>query len=144
MRALQADLTALPTAIEELLRFTTPVMQFMRTATHDTEVGGQAIAAGDRLLMVYTSANRDERAFDNPDAIDIARSPNDHVAFGAGGPHFCLGASLARLEAKVMFEALLTRFHGLEVDGDPAMFPRVHSNLIDGFAHLPITWDRIS
>jgi cholest-4-en-3-one 26-monooxygenase len=144
MRKLQADLTQLPTAIEELLRFTTPVMQFMRTATQATEVGDQQIAAGDRLLMVYTSANRDERAFDKPDAIDIGRAPNDHVAFGAGGPHFCLGASLARLEAKVMFEALLTRFHGLAVDGDPATFPRVHSNLIDGFAHLPITWDRIS
>ncbi|MSW92862.1 MAG: cytochrome P450 [Actinobacteria bacterium] len=144
MYKLQGDLSLLPAAIEELLRFTTPVMQFMRTATHETEVAGQPIAAGDRLLMVYTSANRDERAFDAPDTIDIDRAPNDHVAFGAGGPHFCLGASLARLEAKVMFEALLTRFHGLAVDGDPATFPRVHSNLIDGFAHLPITWERIS
>lgn len=144
MHKLQGDLSMLPAAIEELLRFTTPVMQFMRTATHETEVAGQPIAAGDRLLMVYTSANRDERAFDAPDTIDIDRAPNDHVAFGAGGPHFCLGASLARLEAKVMFEALLTRFHGLAVDGDPATFPRVHSNLIDGFAHLPITWERIS
>jgi cytochrome P450 len=144
MAKLRADLTLLPVAIEELLRFTTPVMQFMRTATHDNEVGGQAISAGDRLLMVYASANRDERAFEHPDRLDVARTPNDHVAFGAGGPHFCLGASLARLEAKVMFEALLTRFDGLAVDGDPSTFPRVHSNLIDGFAHLPITWDRIS
>ena len=119
-------------------------MQFMRTATRDTEIADTTIAAGDRVLMVYSSANRDERAFERPDVLDLAREPNDHVAFGAGGPHFCLGASLARLEAKVMFEALLTRFHGLAVDGDPATFPRVHSNLIDGYAHLPITWDRVS
>ena len=66
------------------------------------------------------------------------------MAFGAGGPHFCLGANLARLEARIMFEAILTRFEGLEVDGDPATFPRVHSNLIDGFAELPIRWDRIA
>jgi len=144
MQRLRSDLNLLPTAIEELLRFTTPVMQFMRTATRETEIADTAIAAGDRVLMVYSSANRDERAFERPDELDVGREPNDHVAFGAGGPHFCLGASLARLEAKVMFEALLTRFHGLAVDGDPATFPRVHSNLIDGYAHLPITWDLVS
>ncbi len=143
MARLQADLSLLPSAIEELLRYATPVMQFMRTARRATEIAGTPIAAGDRVLMVYSSANRDETVFANADGIDITRSPNDHVAFGAGGPHFCLGASLARLEAKVMFEAILTRFSGLAVDGDPATFPRVHSNLIDGFAHLPITWERI-
>ena len=90
--------------------------------------------------MFYTSANRDAAAFEEPDRIDITRQPNDHVAFGAGGPHFCLGASLARLEAKVMFEAILTRFSDLEVDGDVHDMPRVHSNLIDGFAHLPVRW----
>ena len=144
MAKLQADNGLLPTAIEELLRHGTPVMQFMRTAQRETEVAGTTISAGDRVLMVYSSANRDDTAFDAPDSIDITRNPNDHVAFGAGGPHFCLGASLARLEAKVMFEAILGRFHGLAVDGDPASFPRVNSNLIDGYAHLPITWDRIS
>jgi cytochrome P450 len=118
-------------------------MQFTRTAKADADIAGTKVSAGDRVLMVYASANRDERAFADPDGIDITRSPNDHVAFGAGGPHFCLGASLARLEAKIMFEAILTRFQGLAVDGDPATFPRVHSNLIDGFAHLPITWDRV-
>ena len=141
---IRADLSVIPVAIEELLRYATPVMQFMRTATTATEISGTPIAAGDRVLMVYASANRDERAFSRPDTLDIARTPNDHVAFGAGGPHFCLGASLARLEGKVMFESILTRLHGLAVDGDPATFPRVHSNLIDGFAHLPITWDRVS
>ncbi len=143
LKRLRADLSVLPAAIEELLRYVTPVMQFCRTAVVDTEVGGQKIRAGDRVLMVYTSANRDERAFHNPDGLDIGRQPNDHVAFGGGGPHFCLGASLARLEARVMFEAVLTRFEGLEVTADPAGLPRVYSNLIDGFAHLPITWTAV-
>jgi cholest-4-en-3-one 26-monooxygenase len=140
LELLRSDLALLPTAIEELLRFVTPVIQFTRTAQSDVEIGGQAVKAGDRVLLVYSSANRDEAAFDNPDALDITRRPNDHVAFGAGGPHFCLGASLARLEARIMFEALLTRFDGLEVNGDLDDFPRVHSNLIDGFAHVPIRW----
>jgi len=140
---LRADAALMPTAIEELLRYVTPVIQFTRTAVIDTEVGGEQIREGDRVVMVYSSANRDERAFDDPDGIDIARQPNEHVAFGAGGPHFCLGASLARLEATVMFDAILNRFEGLAVDGDPDTFPRVHSNLIDGFAHLPIRWDSV-
>src|SRR5439155_11713175 len=141
---LRSDLSLVPVAIEELLRYVTPVMQFCRTAAVDTEVGGQAIAAGDRVLLVYASANRDERAFDDPDGLDIARQPNEHVAFGAGGPHFCLGASLARLEARLMFEAILTRFDGLEVDGEPDALPRVSSNLIDGYAHLPVRWSALS
>lgn len=140
---LRSDLTLLPQALEELLRFVSPVMQFTRTAVADTEIAGHPIAEGDRVLLVYSSANRDERAFSDPDRVDITREPNDHVAFGAGGPHYCLGASLARLEAKIMFEAILTRFEGLEVDGDPDRFPRVHSNLIDGFAHLPIRYTGI-
>ena len=140
---LRSDLDLLPSAIEELVRFVTPVIQFVRTAATDTEVAGQPIRAGEKVVMVYPSANRDERVFENPDTIDITRNPNDHVAFGAGGPHFCLGANLARLEAKVMFEAILTRFEGLALDGDPATMPRVHSNLIDGFAQLPIRWDAI-
>ncbi len=138
---LRGDPSLLPVAIEELLRYVTPVIQFTRTAVRDTEIAGQPIAEGDLVLMIYAAANRDDTAFDHPDGLDVTRQPNDHVAFGAGGPHFCLGASLARLEAKIMFEALLSRFDGLAVDGDPDSFPRVHSNLIDGFAHLPIRWD---
>ena len=138
------DLSIVPTAIEELLRYSTPVIHFPRTAAVDTEIGGKQIRAGERVLMVYASANRDERAFEDPDSIDVRRNPNDHVAFGAGGPHFCLGANLARIEGRVMFEEILTRFEGLRFDGDPATYPRVHSNLIDGYAHVPISWDSIA
>jgi len=143
LERLRADPDLLPTAIEELLRFVSPVMQFTRRAVHDTEIAGHAIAAGDRVSLVYPSANRDELAFDEPDRLDITRQPNDHVAFGAGGPHFCLGANLARFEARIMFEALLTRFDGLEVAAPVASLPRVHSNLIDGYAHVPIRWDAL-
>jgi cholest-4-en-3-one 26-monooxygenase len=140
---LRDDAELLPVAIEELLRHATPVMSFTRVATNDTEVGGRAVAEGDHVLMVYASANRDERAFERPDDIDITREPNDHVAFGAGGPHFCLGSHLARLEAKLMFEAILTRFEGLEVTADPASLPRVNSNLIDGLAEMPVRWSGV-
>jgi cytochrome P450 len=143
LERLRADTSQLPVAIEELLRWVSPVMQFTRRATKDTEIGGRSIAAGERVVLVYPSANRDERAFDDPDRLDLTRSPNDHVAFGAGGPHFCLGANLARFEARVMFEALLTRFEGLEVTAPVDSLPRVHSNLIDGYAHVPIRWDSL-
>ena len=143
LQRLRDDMSLLPVAIEELLRYVSPVMHFTRHAIVDTEVGGRAIAAGDRVVLAYASANRDEHVFRAPDDVDVARQPNDHVAFGAGGPHYCLGASLARLEAKVMFEAILTRFDGLEIDGSVAGFPRVYSNLIDGFAHLPIRWSNL-
>ena len=137
---LRANLDALPVAIEELLRLASPVMSFTRQATDDTEIAGHAVAEGDRVLMVYASANRDERAFDDPDGLRLTRDPNDHVAFGAGGPHFCLGAHLARLESKLMFEAILTRFEGLELTADPETLPRVNSNLIDGLAEMPVRW----
>jgi cholest-4-en-3-one 26-monooxygenase len=141
---LKDDPGRLPVAIEELLRYITPVVSFCRTAVADTTIGDRQITAGDRVLMVYASANRDEAAFTDPDRLDVTRQPNDHVAFGAGGPHFCLGASLARLEAKIMFEAILRRFEGLEVAGSPDAFPRVHSVLIDGFAHLPVRWKKVA
>ncbi len=140
---LRRDLALLPVAIEELLRCTSPVMLFARHAAIDTEVGGQPIAAGERVVMVYPSANRDERVFADPDVLDVTRTPNEHVAFGAGGPHYCLGASLARLEAKVMFEAIATRFSGLALEGEPDDFPRLHSTIIDGFAEVPIRWQAV-
>ena len=144
MEKLRGDLSLLPTAIEELLRYTTPVMYFSRQAAEDTVVGDTPIRTGERVVLSYPSANRDERVFADADGIDITRQPNDHVAFGAGGPHFCLGASLARIEARVMFEQIVTRFEGLAPDGDPAEMPRVYSNLIDGFMELPITWKSIA
>jgi cholest-4-en-3-one 26-monooxygenase len=140
---LRADLSLLPAAIEELLRYTTPVMSFVRTATRDSEIAGETVREGDHVLIAYASANRDERAFDRPDDVDVLRDANDHVAFGAGGPHFCLGAHLARLESRLMFEAILTRFEGLEVTADPATLPRVWSNLIDGFAEMPVRWSSV-
>lgn len=142
--ALKADPSLLPVAIEELLRHATPVMQFTRTATRDTEIAGQRISEGERVLMVYASANRDEQVFAGADSIDIRRQPNPHVAFGAGGPHYCLGANLARQEGRIMFEALLGRFEGLRVEADPAILPRVNSNLIDGFANVPISWSGVN
>jgi cholest-4-en-3-one 26-monooxygenase len=141
---LRADPSLLPLAVEELARYVTPVMYFCRQAARDTDLDGVTIRKGERVLMSYVSANRDERVFGAPDTLDVTRTPNDHVAFGAGGPHFCLGASLARLELKIMFEAITTRFQGLAVDGDPAALPRLHSNFIDGLATAPVTWTAIT
>jgi cholest-4-en-3-one 26-monooxygenase len=131
----QEDLDLLPSAIEELLRWVTPVMHFRRTARADTELGGEQIRAGDKVVMWYSSANRDERAFDRADQLDLERSPNDHVAFGAGGPHFCLGASLARLEARLIFEELFTRLPTLTPAGPVR---RLRSNFINGIKELPV------
>jgi cytochrome P450 len=132
---LQDDLSLLPGAVEEMLRFVTPVLHFRRTAREETTLGGQIIRAGDKVAIWYVSANRDDDQFPDPDRFDITRRPNDHVAFGAGGPHFCLGAGLARLEARVLFEGLLTRFPTLRLEG-PAR--RLRSNFINGIKSLPV------
>jgi cytochrome P450 len=114
---LEADPALVPAAVEELLRWTSPVLSFMRTATRDTELRGVAIAEGEPLLMLFASANRDEEVF-GPTAgqLDVGRRPNPHIAFGFGN-HFCLGAALARLEGRVVLEELLERFSGVEVAG---------------------------
>jgi cytochrome P450 len=125
----------MPTAVEELLRFVTPVIHFRRTAREDTEVRGQSIRAGDKVVVWYSSANRDEAQFSEPDRLDVARTPNEHVAFGGGGPHFCLGAGLARLEARVLFEGLIERFPTLRLDGPVR---RLRSNFINGIKSLPV------
>jgi cytochrome P450 len=131
---LLADPALLPTAIEEMLRFVSPVIHFRRTATQDTEVAGQPIARGDKVVVYYVSANRDETVFADPDRFDVARTPNEHVAFGVG-PHFCLGAHLARQEIGAMFTLLLERVPHLELTG-PAQ--RMQSAFINGIKHLPV------
>ena len=124
----------LPTAIEEMLRFVSPVIHFRRTATADTEIAGQPIAAGDKVVVYYVSANRDERVFDRADTFDVARTPNEHVAFGVG-PHFCLGAHLARQEIEAMFALLLERVPRLRLS---APVQRMQSAFINGIKHLPV------
>ena len=105
--------------VEEFIRWVTPILNMRRTATEDHELQGQTITAGDELLLMYSSANRDERAFDHPDRLDVTRAPNHHVAFGFG-THFCLGASLARLEIRVMFEELVRRLQDVRLASDVA------------------------
>jgi len=134
---LRRDRSLVPTAVEEILRWTTPVVSFMRTATRDAELGGQAIREGDPVLMLYASANRDERQFgSNADRFDIGRDPNHHVAFGFGA-HFCIGATLARIEARQLLEELLDRFETVEPAGD---VERSHSAVIAGVKRAPLVF----
>ena len=134
-RRLLGDRSLVPAAVEEMLRWVTPVMQFQRTAQRDTEIAGVPIAEGDRVGLFYVSANRDEAVFDEPDRFDVGRTPNDHVAFGAGGPHHCLGNNLARLEIRVMFEELLERAPGIEPNGPHR---KLRSNFINGIKAMPV------
>jgi cholest-4-en-3-one 26-monooxygenase len=127
--------TQLNPAVEEILRWASPVYHFRRTATAPAEIHGQEIAAGDKVVMWYISANRDESVFDDPFRFDITRDPNPHIAFGGGGPHFCLGAQLARMEIQVLFEELVKRAPRIEALGPP---DRLRSNFIGGIKHLPV------
>ena len=122
-------------AVDEVLRYTSPVNYFRRTATEDTELGGELIRAGDKVTLWYASGNRDEAVYEDPHRLDLSRSPNHHLAFGGGGAHFCLGASLARLELKVIFEALAARMPDIVVTG-PA--DRLRMSLVNGIKHLPV------
>ena len=126
-----------PFAIEEFLRWGTPVMHFRRTAQHDEELHGKTICEGDKVTIWYASANRDETVIPDPDRFDVARTPNQHVAFGAGGPHFCLGANLARLEIRALFDEIIRRMPDVRQAG-PAQ--RLRSNFINGIKHLPIEY----
>jgi len=117
LAALRTDPGLIPSAVEEILRWTTPVTYFSRTATCDTELRGQQIAEGEKVTIWYPSANRDEAVFDDPFRFDVRRSPNAHVSFGAGGPHFCLGANLARMELRIVFEELLRGLDEIELAG---------------------------
>ncbi|PEG41499.1 cytochrome [Mycolicibacterium agri] len=132
---LAADPSLLPTAVEEMLRFTSPVTVFVRTATRDTELRGIPVQAGDRAAMFYPSANRDETRFADPDRFDIGRTPNPHLAFGGGGTHYCLGANLARVEAAAIIPEVLSRMKGLELAGP---VERVRSNLMNGIRSMPV------
>ena len=135
---LMGDLDGLlGSAVEEMLRYCSPVTHFKRTAMQDTIVGGQSIKAGERVVMFYGSANRDEDIFENSDTFDVARHPNPHVAFGAGGPHLCLGMHVARVELAVMFRELLTRMPHIEAGGP---IERMHSSFIAGVHRMPIKY----
>src|SRR5438445_675158 len=133
-RRLLADPSLMPTAVEEMLRWVSPVMYFRRTATRDAELRGQPIREGDKLTVWYGSANRDEEVFPHADRFDVGRTPNDHLAFGIGH-HFCLGANLARLEIQIMFEELLRRLPDIELAGP---VERLRSNFINGIKRMPV------
>ena len=135
LRMLTEEPERIPVAVEEILRWATPVLHFRRTATRDTELRGQAIREGDKVVTWYIGANRDPEAFPDPDRFDVTRTPNDHVTFGPGGPHFCLGAHLARLETKILFQELLPRLALLELAGP---VERIRSNFVNGIKRMPI------
>ncbi|MEI7593887.1 MAG: cytochrome P450 [Actinomycetes bacterium] len=134
MAELRDDPTLIPGAVEEMLRWANPLHYFRRTATAQTELDGQTIAEGDKVAMVYTSANRDESIFADPHRFDIHRDPNPHLSFGIA-EHFCLGVHLARLEGRVFFEELLSRFSSIELTGEPR---RQRSNLNNALKSLPV------
>ena len=134
---LRADRSLLPSAVEEMLRFVTPVMHFRRTANTDVVLHEQKISEGDKVIFWHISANRDESVFTDPNAFDITRTPNNHVAFGGGGPHFCLGANLARMEIRVMYDRLLDRLPDIHLDGE---VQRLRSNFINGVKHIPVAF----
>jgi cholest-4-en-3-one 26-monooxygenase len=132
---LQADFSLIPRAIEEMLRWGSPVLNFARDVVADTELGGVRLRAGDKVVLWYIAANRDPLVFEDPHRFDITRSPNPHTSFGGGGPHFCLGANLARMEARVMFEELFTHLPDLELAGE---ISRMRSNMFHGLKHIPV------
>jgi cytochrome P450 family 142 subfamily A polypeptide 1 len=133
---LVADPSLMPTAVEEMLRWVSPIRNMARVVTHDLTFGGQPLRAGQKVMLFYPSANRDEEVFADPFRFDVGRTPNDHVAFGFG-THFCLGASLARLEISVMVERILDRLPGLALAGDTPLRP---ANFISGFETMPVTF----
>ena len=135
LELLRNDPDLIPSATEEILRWATPVMHFRRTATRDTELRGQEIRKGDKVVTWYVSANRDPEAFPDPTRFDVTRTPNDHVTFGPGGPHFCLGAHLARLETKILFQELIPRLATIELVGP---VERIRSNFVNGIKRMPV------
>jgi cytochrome P450 family 142 subfamily A polypeptide 1 len=141
MAILRDDPSAIEVGVEELLRWVSPIKNMARTVTRDVELHGQTLDAGDQVILMYPAANRDASVFDDPDHFDVRRTPNPHLAFGFG-PHFCLGASLARLELKVMFSELLRRLPDLRLAGEP--LPRRSSNFISGPEAMPVEFTATS
>ncbi|MDH4111246.1 MAG: cytochrome P450 [Actinomycetota bacterium] len=135
LQLLREEPERIPAATEEILRWATPVYHFRRTATRDAELRGQHIRAGDKVVTWYISANFDPESFPDPRAFDVTRSPNDHVTFGPGGPHFCLGAHLARLETKILFQELIPRLETIELTGP---VERIRSNFVNGIKRMPV------
>jgi cytochrome P450 family 142 subfamily A polypeptide 1 len=129
------DPALIPAAAEECLRWVSPILNMNRTATQDFELHGETIRAGDQVLLMYASANRDATVFADPETFDVGRNPNPHVAFGFG-PHFCLGAMLARMEIRVMFEEVLRRLPDLRLGADDVA--RTPSTFIRGIMHMPV------
>jgi cytochrome P450 len=132
---LATDPGLLDTAVDEVLRWATPVLHMRRTATQDTDVSGTSVGQGQKVVMWYAGANFDDAVFADPDRFDVGRSPNPHFAFGGGGPHFCLGAFLARMEIKVLLEELITARVAFDDIGSPV---RVASNFVHGVQALPL------
>jgi cytochrome P450 len=127
------------TAVEEIVRYATPVIHFRRTVTEDTVLSGQELKAGEKVVMFYASGNRDERVFDNPNTFDVTRAVAPaQVGFGAGGPHFCLGANLARREIQVMFDEIRRRLPNMRITGEPAY---LQSSFINGIKRMPCAWN---
>lgn len=133
---LQADMSLMPLAVEEMVRWTTPVKEFMRTAQQDYEIRGTRIAKGESVLLSYVSGNRDEEIFDEPFRFDVGRDPNKHIAFGYG-VHFCLGAALARMEINSFFSELLPRLTSAEIAGEPQ---HMATTFVGGLKHLPMRY----
>ena len=131
------DPSKIPGAVEEFLRWVTPVINMARTTTQDVEVRGRTIPAGDQVLLMYASGNRDERVFDHADVFDITRDPNPHITFGYG-THYCLGASLARVEIRVMLQELVRRVPGIALANPGEPLARTHSSFIRGLLSLPV------
>ena len=137
LERLRADRSLLDSAVEEILRWTSPIIHFGRLVTTDTEIGGQPIPAGEKVVMWYPSGNRDEDVFDRPDEFDVGRDPNEHLAFGGFGEHFCLGANLARLEMRCMFTHILDRLTDIKLDGE---VERLRSGFVGGIKRMPISF----
>ena len=131
------DLSLMPTAVEEMIRWSTPVKEFMRTATADTHIRAKRIAAGESVYLAYESGNRDPEIFSDPFRFDVGRQPNRHLGFGAG-IHFCLGAALARMEIASFFTELLPRLRSIELAGEPKL---IATTLLGGLKRLPIRYE---